>query len=236
MIGGDTAKFTAIIPVKPSSLAKSRIDLPAHNRSLLARAFASDVLTAVGSSDLIDAILIITARDDLAEQARRHHAVILRDRPLLARDGLNSAIGIGGHWASSRREKNPVVVVPSDLPCLTSALLDETLRLMRGDGSAFVPDRSGSGTTLLSASTPRLLLPSYGPGSRRRHAQLGATCVDDVVPHARHDVDTLDDLAAALPLGVGQQTQAALSQLGLRADLTGAGASIGSVGSTSHTT
>jgi len=217
-------RWTAIIPIKPWALAKSRLRLPAPERSLLARAFASDVLDAVGASDLIGTIVIVSARNDLARQAFRHRAVVLHDRPLLSRDGLNKAVEIGRHWASSWHPDCPIVVVPSDLPCLTPAALDDALNLMHGAGSAFTPDASGTGTTLLSASTPDLLRPAYGPASRDRHAEARAAPVHDVDRRVRHDVDTLHDLFEATHLGLGEQTRAAIERIRLREVSAGAGA------------
>lgn len=198
--------WTAIVPVKPSDLAKSRIALPPAQRSALARALAKDVLDAIGGAASIGEIVIVSARPELTEHARRHRAIILRDRPLLTADGLNGAVETGRRWAMSRRPDHPVVVVPADLPCLTPAVVDATLARLAGLPQAFVPDFSGSGTTLVGAAIPALLRSSYGSGSCQRHADRGLTPVHDVDLRARQDVDTLSDLRSAARLGLGVTT------------------------------
>ncbi|MFD8338285.1 2-phospho-L-lactate guanylyltransferase [Streptomyces solisilvae] len=207
-------RWTAIIPVKSSESAKSRIRLRAPERRILADAFASDVLTAVVASELVGTIVVVTARDDFPDEACGRRIVILQDRPLPAHDGLNGAVEIGRLWAQAHHPRRPIVVVPSDLPCLTPNTLDATLHQLHRADTAFTPDAAGCGTTLLSASTPHRLRSAYGPNSRRHHTLLGAAVAEDVDCRVRHDVDTLDDLAEALQLGVGSRTRAAI--VGLR--------------------
>lgn len=79
---------------------------------------------------------------------------------------------------------------------------------------AFLADAATVGTTLLTARPGQELLPHFGPRSRIRHhesgaVELGLTSVNSV----RQDVDTGDDLRAALALGVGTRTAAAVEGL-----------------------
>ena len=63
-----------------------------------------------------------------------------------------------------------------------------------------MPDRHGTGTNALVLHPPRAIDPSFGPGSRERHAQLaeeaGASLRVEPVPSLVLDVDTPDDLEA----------------------------------------
>jgi 2-phospho-L-lactate guanylyltransferase len=62
---------------------------------------------------------------------------------------------------------------------------------------------------LLAASRGRELRPFFGPDSRARHRESGAVELGlDGVDSVRQDVDTGDDLRAALALGVGPRTAA----------------------------
>lgn len=56
-------------------------------------------------------------------------------------------------------------------------------------------------------ATPGVPLdPRFGAGSAAAHAASGARAVTAGVPTLRRDVDTPDDLAAAIALGVGPRT------------------------------
>ena len=57
------------------------------------------------------------------------------------------------------------------------------------------------------------LEPRFGGGSAARHRASGAVPLDGAWPSLRRDVDTAADLAAALHLGVGAHTRAALARV-----------------------
>ena len=58
------------------------------------------------------------------------------------------------------------------------------------------------------------MLPAFGNDSRTRHRASGAVEIAvDAVDSVRQDVDTGDDLRAALVLGVGPRTAAAVAAL-----------------------
>ena len=75
---------------------------------------------------------------------------------------------------------------------------------------AAVPDTEGTGTVLLAARTPAGLDPAFGAGSFAEHVRRGALPLDLDLPRLRRDVDTPADLEAALALGLGHRTAAAL--------------------------
>ncbi|MCZ9346581.1 2-phospho-L-lactate guanylyltransferase, partial [Streptomyces sp. TRM76130] len=78
----------------------------------------------------------------------------------------------------------------------------------------FLPDAAGLGTTLLAVAPGRALDPSFGPDSRRGHRASDAVELRlDAVHSVRQDVDTGEDLRAALALGVGPRTAAAVARL-----------------------
>ncbi len=201
--------WTAIVPVKPWALAKSRLALPSAEREQMARAFTLDVLEVLISSESIRHVIIVSAEQELLE-ARGHGMTVLADRPLLSCDGLNDAVVAGGYWALSRRRESPVVVVPGDLPALNVESLEGALELLSPWEQAFVPDARGAGTTLLAASRPSALQPMYGVWSAKQHRIRGARAVETVDERVRCDVDTVEDLAHVKHLGVGRHTAAAL--------------------------
>lgn len=198
--------WTTIIPVKPWARAKARLSVNNERRVELARAFSLDVLRCVVDTPEVGQVIVVTAEPELEARARTLGAVILNDRPLLSGDPLNDAIRLGRSWAVVNAPAKPIVVVPGDLPSLTPEALSETLGRMSEYDTAFVLDVEGSGTTLLSAVTPRLLRPFYGEESGRRHFASGCHPIADVDPRVRRDVDTVFDFSCARELGIGEET------------------------------
>jgi 2-phospho-L-lactate guanylyltransferase len=206
---------TAVVPVKRLDAAKSRLALPPAQRQELALAFAVDTVEALVGCGAVAAVVVVTADPVVAARLRRPGRHGVRVVPEQA-PGLVPAVHAGVRAALAWQPRAGVLVVPADLPCLRSADVAEVVGAPVGRGGAFVPDRSGTGTTL--AHHPRgpygvVVVPQYGPGSAARHAALGLRVLTDAPVRARQDVDTLDDLHDAAVLGTGAATRAALSVL-----------------------
>jgi len=211
-------RITVIVPVKPWHLSKSRLEVGAAARPLLARAFTLDVLEAVGASSQVAEVIVVTAEPGLSAAHVRVESQfvadrLVADRLLVSPGGLNSAIFAGRRSAAARRPDSPILVLPADLPTLTGSVLDETVDLMSVYDSAFVPDATGEGTTMSWGASPEHLKVAYGPRSAMRHSAQGARAVVGVDLRARLDVDTVLDLALARRLGVGVRTAEALNEL-----------------------
>lgn len=205
--------WTAVVPAKRWALSKSRMAGGPHVRESLARAFALDVVETLSQVPSIESIIIITDERELAGFGARLGAAVVQDQALLSADPLNRAVRLGRSRAVAMRPHSPIVVVPADLPAITSAVMDQALATLQMPGCAFVPDASSTGTTLLSASEPALLRPSYGPGSARTHLAHGARMVLEVDQRLRRDVDTVAHLQEATALGLGPRTAAVVEDL-----------------------
>ncbi len=112
----------------------------------------------------------------------------------------------------------PRAVLLADLPCLRphdlGAALDAAdAQLAAGRAAAVVPDAAGTGTVLLAQGPGPVRPTRFGPGSAAAHAADGAVRLELALPRLRRDVDTPADLEAALALGVGPATLAALAAL-----------------------
>lgn len=206
---------TAVVPVKRLETAKSRLALPPAQRRDLALAFALDTVEALVGCEAVAAVVVVTADRDAGARLRRPGPHGVRVVPEQG-PGLVAAVHAGIRAAAAWQPRTGVLVVPADLPCLRPVDLVEVLRAPVGEGGAFVPDRSGTGTTL--AHHPLgpygvVAVPQYGPGSAARHAALGLRALADAPVRARQDVDTLEDLHDAAVLGTGPATRAALSAL-----------------------
>jgi 2-phospho-L-lactate guanylyltransferase len=130
-------------------------------------------------------------------------------------DELNAALRHGASVAARRWPGTSLAALTADLPSLDPAELSAALRATGALGrAAFVPDAACVGTTLYAVPFGGEFLPSFGGTSRARHASSGAAelRLDDMAG-LRRDVDTPDDLRAALALGTGPNTAALAARL-----------------------
>lgn len=210
-----SARWTAVVPVKPWDLAKTRLDLPIGLRAAIAKSMAIDTLRTVGVSTLVDRMLLVSSRSEVCSLAGDFGAVAVSDRGLGSADPLNDALEKARAWARLYRPDAPIVVVPADLPALSVEVFDAALCELSGALRAFVPDADGEGTTLYAARRPDDLRVGYGPRSAARHIEQGAVPVVDVDPRIRRDLDTVHDLRVAVGLGLAPATAAILQSHGL---------------------
>ncbi|MFC9280984.1 2-phospho-L-lactate guanylyltransferase [Streptomyces collinus] len=206
-------QWTLVIPLKPLARAKSRLSDTAADgvRPGLALAFAQDTVAAALDCRAVADVAVVT--DDVLA-GRELAALGARIVPDTPRSGLNAALR---HGADAVREIHPqaaVAALNADLPALRPLELSRVLDAAAEFPRAFLADAAAVGTTLLAAAPGRELSPAFGTGSRARHrvsgaAELGLREVDSV----RQDVDTGEDLRAALALGVGRYTAAASAGL-----------------------
>ena len=199
-----------VVPVKLLAQAKTRLSAYGDAaRAELALAFAADVLEAALDCAEVHRVLVVTDDARAARALARPGCEVARDLPGA---GLNRALEHGAELLRAGSDALPVAALAADLPELRSADLGAALRAVRA--RAFVADAAGTGTTLLAARAGHPLRPEYGPDSRRRHLASGAVELA-AGPALRQDVDTPQDLVAALALGVGRHTAAAVEGLAL---------------------
>jgi 2-phospho-L-lactate guanylyltransferase len=206
-------RFCVIVPVKPPARAKSRLAaLGDQARQALVTAFALDTVAAAAASPMVGAVLVVTDDHVLAAEALAVGACVVPDG--VAGD-LNATLVQAAAEARRRRPDLLPVAVCADLPALRPTELTLALGVASEHRVAFVPDRTGGGTTMLATGAVAAFAPRFGPESREAHlADGGHEIVEVDVPTLRRDVDTPEDLREALRLGVGAHT--ALVATGLR--------------------
>jgi 2-phospho-L-lactate guanylyltransferase len=203
------ARWVLVLPLKGGPLAKSRLG----GGPQLARAIAMDCLDAVLRCRDVARVVVVTADASTAAEATAAGALAVPEsRP---GSGLVAAVRDGAAAAGSFA--GPAAVLLADLPALRPQDLSAGLRAALATLAAHpqapmaaVPDADGSGTVLLAARGAADLDPAFGPGSMAEHRHRGAVCVPLEADRLRRDVDTPDDLRAALALGVGRRTEALL--------------------------
>ncbi|MET7421664.1 2-phospho-L-lactate guanylyltransferase [Dactylosporangium sp. NPDC005555] len=196
------ATWTAVVPVKPLSAAKTRLRgaVPEATHPGLVLAMARDTVAAVLACPAVAAVVAVCDDPLVRAGLVAAGATCLPDTPAA---GLNAALTFGARAAAGA----PVVALTADLPAMRPAdltvVLAEASRLGR---RVFVPDLEGSGTVLLAAPAGLPLDPHFGPGSAAAHLRSGAVRLDGDWPGLRRDVDTAADLDAAGGLGLGTHT------------------------------
>jgi 2-phospho-L-lactate guanylyltransferase len=195
-----------VVPVKTLDRAKTRLtsatggDPVSH--AALALALALDTVSAAVATPGVRRVVTITSDPAVAAEMA---ALGVESLPEPAQPGLNAALEHGARTLRSSR----IGALQADLPALKPDELQAALEAARGR-RAFVPDRQGTGTTLLLAAPGGELDPRFGIGSAGLHRLSGAVALIGAWPSLRCDVDTEEDLRLALALGLGTRTANAL--------------------------
>jgi 2-phospho-L-lactate/phosphoenolpyruvate guanylyltransferase len=158
-----------LIPVKTLSTAKQRLAdaLTQAQRSQLAEAMLRDVMAAAsGVRDRID-VALVTGDARALELAREFGFSVIKD---LRNESETAAIEMATAWCEERGY-DTTVVVPGDIPLITSDELHRVLDTAPAEGAVFVPayDRRGSNCIL---RRPASLIPlRFGNDSFLPHCE-----------------------------------------------------------------
>lgn len=204
--------WSMVVPVKVLARAKSRLaSLAGPHRADLALAMAADTVAAALACADVARVIAVTDDPEASLVLAGLGALVVTDEP---GGGLNPALRHGAAVASGRWPAAGVGALAADLPALRPAELGAGLRAAARWPQAFVPDASGTGTTLYVARPGAAFAPRFGPGSAERHRASGAA--ELILPglaSLRRDVDAPTDLRAAADLGVGPRTAAVVARL-----------------------
>ena len=186
----------AIIPVKPLNRAKSRLAraLKAPTRAALVRSIFSRTLDVVALVNRIDGVIVVSRDLTILELARQRGAITLMESD----SGLNPAITQAAHWAVQRHARS-VIVIPVDLPLITSADLDAVIDRAEEERCIVIaPDRHEDGTNVLLVRPPDAIQFTYGASSFKAHRtqaiERGLLVHEYRSPTTAFDIDVPDDL------------------------------------------
>ncbi|MCU1404932.1 MAG: cofC [Glaciihabitans sp.] len=128
-------------------------------------------------------------------------------------DRLNAAIRLGLETVQTVADSavdSAVAVLLGDVPALRPEELELALREASDYPLAMVADADGVGTVLITAMPGIAHSPAFGGASRQRHLDAGyRELAVDVDSGLRRDIDTLEQLSAVIPTGVGPRTTSA---------------------------
>ena len=200
-----TQEYVVVVPVKPPAVGKSRLSgIPVGRRRELAAAFALDTVAACLATPSVAAVMAVTDDAHFARRLADAGCAVLPD----GHSGdLNASIRLAAAEAVRRWPGLRPVALCADLPALTSTDLATALDQVTEEGSCFVADAAGTGTTMYAAPIADFD-PRFGPGSRGAHRESGAREIEGSLPTLRQDVDDPVDLERARALGLGSHTAA----------------------------
>jgi 2-phospho-L-lactate/phosphoenolpyruvate guanylyltransferase len=202
----------AVVALKPSEYAKSRLRLPAPLRQRLAWTMALDTLRSL--AEALPRVVVVSAQPSLASRLSRAgiRADVVMEPP---QSGMNAALTYGADRLRAAGIATVLACV-GDLPALRVASVQRVVEASQPFPRAFLPDTSGVGTTMVVAHAGRLD-PHFQGRSAARHRAGGAVPLTDELlggplTDARADVDTEVDLAMVIGLGVGPHTATLIDQ------------------------
>jgi 2-phospho-L-lactate/phosphoenolpyruvate guanylyltransferase len=190
----DHVHTTAIVPVKGLTVANGRLDgvLSPDERKRLAEALFLDLIVKLPRSRSIDDVLVVTADQSIARQARWFgHKVLLQDE-----DAGHSKAASAGARAAMGDGADRVVMLAVDCPMLDVEELDA--HVGRSPRTALiVPDHHGTGTNALVLTPPDLFPPAFGVDSCARHVSRarasGISFALEELESIAIDLDTPED-------------------------------------------
>ncbi|MGV8969285.1 MAG: 2-phospho-L-lactate guanylyltransferase [Microbacteriaceae bacterium] len=212
--------WSVIVPVKGTPSAKSRFGGDASRRAALAEAIALDTVAAVFATPVVELVIVVTSAAAAPQFEALGARVVVENG-----GGLNAAIALGlaADLADARRSRAGgteeyqsihTAVLLGDLPALVPAELDAAFTAALAHNRAFVPDVSGSGTTLITAARGSRHAPAFGAGSAELHRAAGYAHLEiHEASGLRLDVDTAEELAALDPSRLGPLTKEALDRI-----------------------
>ena len=190
-------RVVAVIPVGNLERAKSRLggNLDAEERRDLVIGMLERTLAAVLATPSIAETLVVSPDEEVVEIAAAAGARGIRQESRGLNQGLDEAREVALNDGAGA-----LLVLPGDLPDVSSQAIDEVLAVLDTDTPpvvALVPDRHGRGTNALLLAPPNVIDFAFGGDSRAAHLHAADAVCSRVVelggPLAL-DLDTPEDL------------------------------------------
>ncbi len=188
-------KIYAIVPVKHLDASKRRLAsvLKPEDRRALTLAMLEDVLNAIKGS-LVQETVVVSNDLSVSELATNAGVLYKEEKGR----GLNRAITGSIKWCL-KREVDAVVVLPADIPLVSSIDINRIIEIARNSEPILVlsPSENG-GTNALYMRPPDLIPVNYGPGSFKKHIKQSRAKGTRLKVYYAHsiafDIDSQKDL------------------------------------------
>jgi 2-phospho-L-lactate guanylyltransferase len=191
-------RITAVIPVKPLHLGKSRLAgvLSEPERALLNQRMYLKTLNILNRISEIERVLVVSRDAQVLSYAQEHHALPVEETA----NDLNLALEQVAGMIRQYSPRQPLLVVPADLPLVEEADLRQVIEHDPGPpGVVLVPDRHLKGTNVILTNPVGLLRYTFGQGSFQKHEEaarvISARLVVLKLPSLALDLDLPEDLS-----------------------------------------
>ncbi len=185
----------AVVPIKQLAASKRRLSsvLTPKDRRQLTLAMLEDVLAAIKESTVQETV-VVGSDVSVRELAAKLGAGYTNEETR----GLNSAIAHSIEWCM-QEGADSVLVLPADIPLLSSADVNSIIGMGNGSDSTVVlsPSNNG-GTNALYQKPPNLIIARFGPKSFAKHVKQARSKGVSVKLHysssVAFDIDSEGDL------------------------------------------
>jgi len=188
----------AVLPVKPFCRGKSRLSdcLEADELIALNRFLFEQTFHKLRASDGIDKVVVVSQDDQALDFARINGGIALTEN---AESSLNAAVAQALQFVSTT-EPGRVLILPADLPLMTSEDLEALLTIETAERAmVIVPDTRQLGTNAILLSHATMLKPQFGRRSFQKHTrQATSNGVELIVwlnDNIQRDLDTPQDFS-----------------------------------------
>lgn len=182
-----------LLPVKPLTLAKSRLGLANHDRQVAARRLFQHTLDVALRCVNQQQIFVLTSDPTVEQLASQQGVTTLFDTA----GELNTALDGGLQTLRRKFPHAPIAVMVTDLPLLTPPVLTKALFEAAASTTArHVVDHRGTGTTFVSLPRRTVLPMVFGPDSAKRFSDAGSIPMLFPPPEISRDLDVNSDLSA----------------------------------------
>jgi 2-phospho-L-lactate guanylyltransferase len=202
----------ALIPMRDLEGAKGRLSdvLSPLERSELALAMFTDVVTACRESALFDIIGVVSGDSDVFWHARELGAKPIAEPKTLS--GLNDSLRFGQRYLARRVGVTELLIVPADVPLAQPDDMCAVVEALRRGDSAVVIVRAGDdGTNALAMRPAEAIDMHFGGRSADAHVaaarEAGIEPRELAIERLRFDVDSAADVASLAARELGAATR-----------------------------
>ncbi len=187
--------IVAIIPIRFLPSLKHRLaqSMDESQRKKLVKSMLADEIKAIGQSEMITRIVIVTSDEDLLIANPPPRFEIYRS----VNQGLNRELTEYIKFLS-RKGKGHALIILGDLPLITGAVLDEIIWSgLRSHRPVIAKDWKGLGTNVFFFSYPPTFKLHFGKNSFEKHLyELESKGAYPIIYHAMETALDIDDDAS----------------------------------------